>query len=43
MKEWLARYSREFSNLVDNISHNVIEETSNQKKLKLLCQRKDLR
>jgi len=32
MKEWLARYSREFSNLVDNISHNVIQDNSNQEK-----------
>jgi hypothetical protein len=32
MKEWIARYSREFSNLVDNISHNVIQDNSNQEK-----------
>ena len=32
MKEWLARYSREFSNLVDNISHNMIQDNSNQEK-----------
>ena len=32
MKEWLARYSREFSNLVDNLSHNVIQDNSNQEK-----------
>jgi hypothetical protein len=32
MKEWIARYSREFSNLIDNISHNVIEDNSNQEK-----------
>ena len=32
MKEWIARYSREFSNLVDNISYNVIQEDSNQEK-----------
>ena len=32
MKSWIARYSREFSILIDNISHNVIEETSNQQK-----------
>ena len=32
MKEWIAKYSREFSNLIDNISHNVIQEDSNQEK-----------
>ena len=32
MKEWLARYSQEFSNLVDNISHNMIQDNSNQEK-----------
>ena len=32
MKEWIAKNSREFSILIDNISHNVIEETSNQQK-----------
>ena len=32
MKEWIARYSREFSNLIDNISQNVIQEDSNQQK-----------
>jgi hypothetical protein len=32
MKEWIAKYSREFSNLVDNLSHNVIERNSNQEK-----------
>ena len=32
MKEWIARYSREFSNLVDNISHNMIQDNSNQEK-----------
>ncbi len=30
MKEWIARYSREFSNLIDNISHNVIQDNNNQ-------------
>ena len=32
MKEWIARHSREFSNLIDNLSHNVIQEDSNQQK-----------
>ena len=32
MKEWIAKHSREFSNLIDNISHNVIEDNSNQQK-----------
>ena len=32
MKEWIAKYSREFSELVDNISHNVIQDNSNQEK-----------
>ena len=32
MKEWIARYSREFSNLIDNISQNMIQEDSNQQK-----------
>ena len=32
MKEWIAKNSREFSILIDNISHNVIQENSNQQK-----------
>ena len=32
MKSWIARHSREFSNLIDNLSHNVIQEDSNQQK-----------
>jgi len=32
MKSWIARNSREFSNLIDNLSHNVIQEDSNQQK-----------
>jgi len=30
MKEWIAKHSREFSNLIDNISHNVIQDNNNQ-------------
>jgi len=32
MKEWIAKNSREFSNLIDNLSHNVIQEDSNLEK-----------
>ena len=32
MKEWIAKYSQEFSHLVDNISQSVIEATSNIEK-----------
>jgi len=32
MKEWIARHSESFSNLVDNLSHNVIQDNSNQEK-----------
>ena len=32
MKEWIARHSQSFSHLVDSLSHNVIEDKSNQEK-----------
>jgi len=32
MKEWIARHSQSFSHLVDSLSHNVIEDNSNQEK-----------
>ena len=32
MKEWIARHSQSFSHLVDSLSHNVIQDNSNQEK-----------
>ena len=32
MKEWIAKHSQSFSHLVDSLSHNVIQDNSNQEK-----------